>query len=165
MAVKIRVTGGYYAEANSSLSLQVQADIDSYISTFTDAQGTDFAIVRPPSVDTSVDCTGFSYATSTKCVDIPESACDMVLSIREPETMLGSFNCIQYFGGKPTIGNFTSQRSEIRFEDWHKYGREHTPFSELDVYREGEYEAASDAIVMNTTLTTLIDSFETHGVG
>jgi hypothetical protein len=51
----IRATGGYYAEANSSLSLQVQADIDSYISTFTDAQGTDFAIIRSPSVDTSVD--------------------------------------------------------------------------------------------------------------
>jgi hypothetical protein len=148
----IRASGGYYEEANSSLGFQVQAEIDSYLSIFTDAQGTDFPIVRPPLVDTSIDWTGSYYATSTECVGIPESACDTVLPIRtEPARMRGSFNWTQYFYGEQTTGNFTLQRSGLRFEDWNEYGREHTPFSELLVCAPGEYEAASDAVVMNTT--------------
>jgi hypothetical protein len=107
----IRASGGYYAEANSSLGFQVQADIDSYLSIFTDAQGTDFTIDKPPPVDTSIDWTGSSYATSAECVGIPEPACDIVLPIRtEPDRMRGSLSCTQYFYGEQTTGNFTLKK-------------------------------------------------------
>lgn len=101
---------------------------------FTSSDNVQFAVVGPPSADPSEDFKANSFAVSTTCTAIPQTACDVSSPLTNVQDGLGSpimlvpFSCTQNRSGIDITGNLTSHNTKTHMLNFHKYATESSPF-------------------------------------
>jgi hypothetical protein len=138
--------------ANYTQYAKIQANLDSYISHYTDKQGVGYAVIRPPVVDSDIDWSGTSFAVSTKCSAIPYTECELGKPYNNGSSAsLASFECAGLLNGKNISGNLTSATSHFWFDDWHQSLHESEPFPILFDGNAAHLHIANNTTIANTT--------------
>jgi hypothetical protein len=107
--------------------------MDNYALNYTDADGTQYAIVGPPEMPPSTDWKASSFALSSKCTAIPAAACD----IEQRGPSLFPFRCEEARG------------SSLDFMKFHPYLEEQSPF--INQWLTGYDNESISTIVPNVT--------------
>jgi hypothetical protein len=115
---------------------------DQYKSvTFNDADGVQYAIVRPAIEDLNIDWKASSFGVSTTCSAIAPIACNVSKPIsgakdgQNNPVMLVPFTCSQGKSAPRFTGNLTSQNTITHMMNFHKYTAESVPFFDKTLMR------------------------------
>jgi hypothetical protein len=120
--------------------------LENYVLNYTDADGTQYAIVGPADMPQSLDWEASSFALSSKCIAIPAAACD----IEQGGPSLFPFRCTESRGSP---FNFTGNLRDdffasLDFMKFHRYLEEQSPFINQGLMGYGN---ESSAIAPNVT--------------
>jgi hypothetical protein len=150
----LNATSSIFTVANYTQNARITAELDSYVSLYTDSQELGYAVVRPAMGNTSVDWTGTGYALSTQCTAVPPAACTMTES--NVTGVQKNFNCPKIYDGKDINGSFVSKTHGFWFYDFHEYVNESAPFTNS----WNEQETGTGLKIDNSTIdnTTIQDS-------
>ena len=98
--------------------------LEDYILEYTDSEGYQFAIIGPSKLPQSTDWEASSFALTTSCKVVPETACDLTHGL----TMFG-FRCTKARGSPVDfLGNMTDSYFSLNFGKFHKFFEEQPPF-------------------------------------